>query len=176
MYYLCISIRVFPHCIFFIWMSCSQQEHMHDPRGVSCPHKLPCLLLSWCQQNPTGKHNPLFFFRHSLLHCPDKTPLPFIPTPCPSILTCVLLYLLIYDLISTQCTHSGVWKTLCSHSMEPLSSLNALSSLFSHSAPSSICIPISELSSEEGGPETHLSQIFTNLPLILPADGLAPIL
>lgn len=62
---------------------------------------------------------------------------PITPLPCPSILTYVPLYLLIYDLISTQRTHSGVWKTLCSHSMEPLSSIKptqftplSLSSIF----------------------------------------------
>lgn len=72
---------------------------------------------------------------------------------------CVLLRLLIYDLISTQCTHSGVLKTLCSHSMEPLSSLNALGSLLSH-PDRSICIPISVLLWGEGRPET---QLLTNL-------------
>lgn len=73
-----------------------------------------------------------------------------------------------YDLISTQHTHPGVWKTLCSHSVESLySSKRAHFTLLS--AQSSVCIPLSE----ERGPELHLLQISTNLLLILPADGLA---
>lgn len=70
---------------------------------------------------------------------------------------------------STQLnTHiQGVWKTLCSSSMEPLSS--KISSLFSHSTPCSICIHISALFR---GRETWDSPL-TNLLLLLPADGLA---
>lgn len=43
------------------------------------------------------------------------------PTAWSSVLTYIFLHFLIYDLTSTQCTHSGVWKTLCSHTMESLS-------------------------------------------------------
>lgn len=130
--YLCISIYLFFPVHFFTWMF-SVGTHVR-PSGCSLSAQvtLPAAI-GLCQRKPTGKQNPPSF-SPSL---PLLDPLPLVPTPCPSLLTYVPLYLLIYDLISTQRTHSGVWKTLCSHSMEPLSSikptqftLRSLSSVF----------------------------------------------
>lgn len=134
---------------------------MFDPWGASCSHRFPCLLsFEKCQQNL--QNHPF-----SLLHS--------FPTPCSSVLTYVLFHLLIYDLTSTQCTHSGVWKTLCSYSMESLSfsECTQFTLLFMSSA---FNLYFNLTCSEEGGTEIHLPQISTNLLLILPAHGLALIL
>lgn len=90
---------------------------MSDPQGVSCPCKLPTMPFS-VGVNKTLKANTAFL--HSLL-LPLQDPLPLTPQSSPMFLSA--LYLLIYDLISTQHTHPGVWKTLCSHSVESLYSI-----------------------------------------------------
>lgn len=104
---------------------------------------------------------------YSLPSRPLEEPLPLIPASCPSVLTCVPPYLLIYDLISTPRAHSRCVKG-------PLFALYGAIVLPSPLARLRLRSAFtSQRRSEEGEPEIHLSQISTNLPLILPADGLA---
>lgn len=92
--YLCISMYLFFfHCIFLTWTLCSQQEHMSDPQGVLCPHKLPCLLLS-DRVSETLKANtaPPFSISPSFIApigppSPHPNPLSFNPHLCSSLST-----------------------------------------------------------------------------------------
>lgn len=123
---------------------------MSDPQGVSCPHRFLCLLFL------KGFNNTL-----KTETSPSNNHPPFLPAPCPSIPTCVPLSLTNYDLMPSQHTHSDVWKTPCSHSMEPLSSCE--SSQFT-----ALCLS-SGISSAQRKEDLRLTsskppQIFTSFP------------
>lgn len=94
-----------------------------------------------CQRNPKGKHSPLLFL-HSLLHCPYKAPFqPLVLQSSP------MLFPASSFMISSQLNaHIQVCERLFVRSVwSHCPPLNRAGSLFSHSTPSSICIPISEL-------------------------------
>ncbi len=116
---------------------------MSDPQGVPCPYKLSRLLLSDCvNETLKANTNSPFLFR-SLLYWPIRppsthpNPLSFNPHLCFSTNSWSHL-----NSVSTfkVCERLFV-HTLWSHCPP----LNQPTSLFSHSTPSSICIPIWEL-------------------------------
>lgn len=146
------------------------QEKRVEPseHALSAQVSLPAAALELCQQNPKGNPPP----PPQSPSLPRQDPLPLIPTSRPSVLACVPLHFLIYDLISTQHTVKVCERpfvhALWSHCPPPpsgftLLSLRSIFNLYSHLG----------AAQRKRRPEIHLSQISTNLLLILPADGLA---
>ena len=142
---LSVHLCSFYSAVFFpTWTLCSQQEHMSDPQGLSCPHKLACLLLLK-GVNKTLKTNatPLFFFILPFIARLDTPPL--IPSPCPSIVTHVFsLFTNLWSHLTSMHTFRYVKDSLFTlYGAIVLQWMHSVDS--THSAQSSICIPISEL-------------------------------
>lgn len=133
---------------------------------------LPDIAIALCRKAPEANATPSPPLPSILSpQDPLEDPLPLIPASCPSVLTCVPPYLLIYDLISAPRAHSRCVKGPLFALYGAIVLQKPVGSRLARLRLRSVFT--SQRRSEEGEPEIHPLRISTNLPLILPADGLA---